>query len=134
MRRALVTFTALLLTLAHTLVHAPHASAQTLADALVIGTIYHPWFQCVREHESDRGGAPLHLGGFRQPNLSGSTASGAYQITNGTWAGLWPQYAGRPAPTRRAMDATPYDQSLIVALVFVKDRRAADRHWNGTGC
>jgi hypothetical protein len=46
----------------------------------------HPWAVCIRQHESDRGPWP-HDSGYQAQNPK-STASGAYQFLNSTWAVL----------------------------------------------
>lgn len=93
-------------------------------------TINHPFFRCVRRHESDRGGAPLYLGGATAKNPL-SSASGHYQFVNGTWQHSWIKLLHRSAPAASARGATSYDQHLLAGVVFI---HGGARAWTGTGC
>lgn len=110
--------------LATTLVSPADAQAPSLADVIAFGTVHHPFFVCVRAHESDE------AGGYVAQNPSGD-ASGAYQFLDSTWAGVWRRLLDREPPTREAWRASPYDQGLAAGAAFIHGEQS---HWNGSGC
>ncbi len=95
-----------------------------LADVLAFGTVTHPFFVCVRAHESDM------AGGYRAQNRT-STASGAYQFLDSTWVSIWRRLLRTDPPAPKARLASPRDQGLAAAAAFLHGEQA---HWRGTDC
>jgi hypothetical protein len=95
------------------------------------GPSLHPFLVCVRRHESDRGPYP-HANGYRAQNPS-SSASGAYQWLDGSWATV-SRMAGYPGyPT--ASSAPPWVQDAVTLYVISNpSQTGGKRHWAGTGC
>ena len=87
-----------------------------------------PTLICIRRHESDRGGAPLHIRGYQAQNPK-STASGAYQFLDSTWKGASAR-AGYPGYAR-AKYAPWYVQDAVAYHVIKTGGKSA---WNGSGC
>ena len=89
-----------------------------------------PTLACIRRHESDRGPYP-HDRGYRAVESTGSsTASGAYQMVDGTWRSL-SRSAGLGGRWRRAKDAPPWAQDAVAWWAITHGGRS---HWSGTGC
>lgn len=89
-----------------------------------------PTLACIRRHESDRGPWP-HDRGYRAVESTGSsTASGAYQMVDGTWRSL-SRSAGLGGRWRRAKDAPPWAQDAVAWWAITHGGRS---HWSGTGC
>lgn len=60
-------------------------------------------------------------------NQQGSSASGAFQFLDGTWAWVWSDILGEPPPTARARDATPAQQTRAFDALWDNGRGAS--HW-----
>jgi len=89
-----------------------------------------PFLVCVRRHESDPGGAPLHVGGYYIGNGHGaSTSSGGYQFVDGTWRSASAR-AGYPGYAR-ALHAPDWVQDAVAYHMAYNGGRSA---WAGTGC
>lgn len=92
-----------------------------------------PVLVCLRRHESDRGPWPNDRGYGAVESTGASTASGAYQIVNGTWrtlvrdAGLGDHLDEWP----RAKDAPPIVRDAVVIHALAHGGRT---HWRGSGC
>jgi hypothetical protein len=79
--------------------------------------------RCVIHHESLTGGL------YKAQNPT-STASGAYQFTNGTWL-HYQMLAGFGHKYSRAKYAPPHIQDAVFAYAF---KHGGARNWNGTHC
>ena len=101
----------------------------SLADLIVWATVHHPFFRCVRNHESSNH-PPLYMEGVRAENPS-STASGLYQFLDSTWRNSWRNSARTTPPTARASQADAYTQSLLAGIVFI---HGGQHMWRGAGC
>lgn len=88
----------------------------------------HPFLTCVRQHESDRGGAYPYTGGYRAENPY-SSASGAYQFLDSTWRNVSTR-AGHPGYAR-ASQAPWHVQDAVALYLHDNGGRSA---WRGTGC
>lgn len=82
----------------------------------------HPWAVCVRQHESDRAAWP-HDKGYQAQNPR-STASGAYQMLDGTWKTL-SQKAG-VQQYQRAGDAPGWAQDEVAQWAWSNGYK---NHW-----
>lgn len=78
--------------------------------------------RCIRAHESDT------AGGYRAENPD-STASGAYQFTDGTWRSV-SREAGIRVPSH-ASDASPALQDAVARYALTHGHAKA---WDGTHC
>lgn len=58
---------------------------------------------------------------------SRSTASGAYQFVDGTWAWVWEELLDTPAPTSKARYASPLQQTIAFHALWNEGHGA--RHW-----
>lgn len=86
-----------------------------------------PFLTCVRHHESDRGPFP-HTNGYGAQNPV-STASGAYQWLNSSWASVSRMAGHSGYPT--AASAPWYVQDAVSYWAMTHGYKSA---WSGTGC
>jgi hypothetical protein len=83
----------------------------------------HPFLVCVRAHESDEAGS------YAAENPT-SSASGAYQFLDSTWAVVSARAGHGGYPTAASagwhiQDAVAFDTAIV---------RGERYHWSGTGC
>jgi len=73
-------------------------------------------------------GLPRYQTNYRAYNQQGSSASGGYQILDGTWAS-WKQYVPAAAPYARAAHAPPHIQDEVATKAYY---RHGTSPWNAS--
>ena len=116
----------------------PDQQADVLADAARRDAAkgehpqrYHPTMVCIRRHESDRGGAPHHTGGYGAENPR-SSASGAYQFIDSTWRNV-SAMAGHGGYAR-AKHAPAKVQDAVAWYAYQRWGASSTMTWAGSGC
>lgn len=89
----------------------------------------HPTLVCIRANESAVGYPYPNDQNYHITNQAGSSASGAYQILDGTWRQFLREM-GRAGEYSRAKDAPEYYQDMVAEWAII-DPGKYKHHWTG---